>query len=82
MTKNKAPKPTSNLAFDGRQVRIQDGLEMVTNGVQTISEGIQIASRAQQGRQVTGYSNQTSSQTTPQRTFTPARGPKIPPMKK
>lgn len=82
MTKNQTPKTTSKQAFDGRQLRTQGGLEMVTNGVQATAEGSQIIARPQQGNQATGYLNQTSSQTTSQSTFTPARGPKVPPMKK
>lgn len=39
MSKNQTPKATSMPTFDGRQIRIQDGLQMVTNGAQVMSEG-------------------------------------------
>ena len=78
MTKNQTPKAASQPAFEGKQVRMQDGLQMVNNGSQVFSEGLQMTSRPQQGNQRPADSNQASTQTT----FTPAKGPKIPPMKK
>lgn len=82
MTKNQTPKTTSMPTFDGRQTRIQDGLQMVTNGAQVMSEGLQMVARPQQGNQLLGYGRQTPGQTTSQSSFAPASGPKIPPMKK
>lgn len=52
MSKNQTPKATSMPTFDGRQIRIQDGLQMVTNGAQVMSEGLQMVARPQQGNQL------------------------------
>ncbi len=82
MKNNQTPKKTSMPTFDGRQVRIQDGLQMATNGAQVMSEGLQMVTRPQQGTQTPGYGCQTSGQTTSQTSFVPASGPKIPPIKK
>lgn len=82
MTKNQTLKTTSMPTFDGREVKIQDGLQMAINGAQVESKGIQMVARPQQGNQIPGYGRQTSAQTTSQGTFAPVSGPKIPPMKK
>ncbi len=82
MTKNQTPKTANMPTFDGRQVMIQDGLQMAANGLQARSDGLQMVARPQQGNQIPGYGRQTSAQTTSQGTFAPASGPKIPPMKK
>ncbi|MBA0167124.1 hypothetical protein [Pectobacterium sp. CFBP8739] len=82
MTKNQTPKKTSMLTFDGRQVKIQDGLQIATSGAQVVSEGLQMVAKPQQGNQILEYGRQTSAPTTFQGTFSPVSGPKIPPMKK
>ncbi|EPE4835607.1 hypothetical protein ACSIZT_000928 [Yersinia enterocolitica] len=82
MTKNQTPKTISMPTFDGRELRAQAGLQMAINGAQVESRGIQMVARPQQGNQLPGYGRQTSAQTTSQSAFSPASGPKIPPMKK
>lgn len=81
ITKNQTPKTTSMPTFDGRQVKIQDGLQMATNGTQVISEGLQMVAKPQQGNQTPRDGSQTSAPSTSQDTFAPASGPRIPPMK-
>ncbi len=82
MSKNQTPKATSMPTFDGRQIRIQDGLQMVTNGAQVMSEGCKWLLGHNKVTNFRGYGRQTSGQTTSQSSFAPASGPKIPPMKK
>lgn len=81
MTKNQTTKITRVPTFDGRQITALDGLQMVTSGAQVSLEGLQMVARPQNS-QNPGYGRQTSTPMTPQSSFAPASGPKIPPMKK
>lgn len=82
MTKNQTPK-TSKLAIsDGRQMIAQDGLQLEALGAQmrARSDGLQMVAKPLNVN-ANDYGRQTSAQAVPQTAFTPAKGPKIPPMK-
>lgn len=87
MSKDQDPKtqPQNNVfhavAMDGRQVR-SDGYQLSASGNQLMTEGVQRAQRQHvTGLQPREYGKQTAPTTTPQRTFAPANGPKVPPRK-
>lgn len=81
MTKNQQQKPTEQLAINGRQIAVQDGFQTTA-----MMEGVEQRGYAVQPtlgeNQPQGYGRQTSSPQVPQSTFSPASGPKIPPMRK
>lgn len=81
MSKNQTPKATSMPTFDGRQIRIQDGLQMVTNGAQVMSEGCKWLLGHNKVTNFQIWSPDLRSDNIPE-LFAPASGPKIPPMKK
>lgn len=78
MTKHQQQKPTEQLAINGRQIVVQDGIQTTAmmEGVESRGYAVQSTPERQ------GYGRQTSSPQVPQSTFSPASGPKIPPMKK
>lgn len=87
MSKNQDQKaqPQNNVfravAMDGLQVK-SDGYQAVTKGNQVMMEGLQRVDRHNTtGIQPREYGRQTAPTVSPQRTFAPANGPKVPPKK-
>lgn len=68
---------------NGQQAKAMDGKQMRNDGFQMIAEGLQKGlSMPSSGVETRGYGQQVPSPSAPQRTFAPASGPKIPPLKK
>lgn len=87
MSKDQDPKTQSQnkvfhaRAMDGLQVK-SDGYEISTSGNQLMTEGVQRGQRHHvTGLQPREYGKQMAPTTSPQRTFAPANGPKVPPRK-
>lgn len=66
------------IAMEGLQVR-NDGYQLSASGNQMMTEGVQRGQR--NGLQPKAYGQQTAPLVSPQRTFAPANGPKVPPKK-
>lgn len=74
-------KVVRRIAMDGVQVK-SDGYQLVTSGSQVSMEGLQRGNlQRTSGLQPKGYGHQTTPSASPQRTFAPANGPKVPPKK-
>lgn len=87
MSKNQDQKaqPQNNvlhaIAMDGLQVK-SDGYQLSASGNQMMTEGVQRGQRHNvTGLQPREYGQQTAPSVSPQRTFAPANGPKVPPKK-
>jgi len=69
------------VAMDGLQVA-REGYQKSTSGNQLMTEGVQRGQRHHvTGLQPREYGQQTAPSSSPQRTFAPANGPKVPPKK-